>query len=152
MVSKLNVVGAIFPTHTCFDDVMDFVLKIKPELQDMYTPVQGIRSIEGKLDPHAWIECGDKVIDFGKLPTQEIISLVYQKDDFYTRFGITKTYSYTVPKYNLAAKFIGISGPFHVDLYNLIKKRKRASKEFIEKANRSADLATVWNVQQTADK
>lgn len=151
MASKLNVVGAIFPTHTCFDDVLDFVLKIKPELQEIYTPVQGIRNLNEKQDPHAWIECSNRVIDFGKLPTQEIISLVYDKNDFYTRFGIIKTYSYTVQKYMLAAKFIGISGPFHEDLYNMIRKRKRASKEFIEKANRSADLATVWSVQQTTD-
>jgi hypothetical protein len=50
--------GAIHPTHTCFDDALDFFVHIKPRAIHEYVVVHALVTLPGQSDvfAHAWVE------------------------------------------------------------------------------------------------
>jgi hypothetical protein len=50
--------GAIQPTHTCFDDALDFFTHVEPTAFEQYMVVHALVTLPGQSDvfAHAWVE------------------------------------------------------------------------------------------------
>lgn len=95
----------IYPTHTCFDDAIEFIellIKENPDLkEDIKANILIVHSIclmpDGRPYAHAWVE--DKKDDtsiFRGIIDGEATYLIAPRTEYYERFRVQETTKYTL--------------------------------------------------------
>lgn len=89
--------ATIYPTHTCFDDSLDFLemLATRGEPFEHYTLVHAIVKPEGKRFAHAWLEVDGNVLFSGILEGRKAFFFA-SKEEYYEQLKIVKAVKYTV--------------------------------------------------------
>ena len=126
----------IYPTHTCFEDVTDY-LKWKLEscstiAEAFALPMLIVHAIvhPEKVETaysHAWVEEGDKVISFG-LINGEKYGIEFEKIEFYDLYRPLDMTRYTVEEGYLMEKKTGTFPPWE-EKYRRLCRDYRGEKD-----------------------
>ncbi len=128
----MNESFQILPTHTCFDDVMEWLAlhgrRMELDKLMAHTFVHGICKgfdigIHAAHDApyaHAWILRDDVVIDFGIHSVQKVVLMMeIPKTVFYHSRKVQQEVHYTPKEYALASNITGHSGPWKAAMERL---------------------------------
>lgn len=111
--------ATIFPTHTCFDDSLDFIaenLRLKPELLHEFTLAHGICLApdgpkKGEAFAHAWVEQGPEVWQSGILNGEKIFYSM-ARAEFEEALKVQSVTRYTVREAAEQNRIHGTYGPW----------------------------------------
>jgi hypothetical protein len=100
----------IYPTHTCFDDALDFFEHVEPKTFPAYRVVHGLATDdEGQLFAHAWIEETPDLVWQGGIIGGRRCYYAMPCDDFYRWMGVVRTSRYSA---QLAAQLNASTGHY----------------------------------------
>lgn len=139
----------IYPTHTCFDDVVAFLkreVRRGVDVAERYRIVHGLRRMDtGELAAHAWLEepAAGLVIDFGLLDRTEHVAFTVERGEYYGS-GILEATTYSLAEACRASALTGGSGPFKARY--LRHTRDRAPLRNLERAGR---IGRTWRASMT---
>jgi hypothetical protein len=114
----------ILPTHTCFDDALDFiyeVIKQHPDNEKGLYLVHGIVYADGRPSAHAWVEDGDKVIFAGILEGEKSYFAAERKE-YYRELKVKTTAKYSVKAAMRQNLITGNYGPWLPQLKALCRQ------------------------------
>lgn len=91
----------IYPTHSCFDDAMEFVDYVAREFKGEDVPIQLVHGLmtgdDGQPHAHAWVEeTNMKLAVFAGMHKGEKVYFYTPIDQFYAGYKITETTKYSV--------------------------------------------------------
>ena len=114
----------ILPTHTCFDDALDFiyeVIKQHPDNEKGLYLVHGIVYADGKPSAHAWAEQDGKCIFAGILEGEKSYFAAEQKE-YYRELKVKTTAKYSVKAAMRQNLITGNYGPWLPELKALCRQ------------------------------
>jgi hypothetical protein len=93
--------NTVYPTHSCFDDAMEFIDYLAVEFKDESMPIQLVHGLmkgdDGQLHAHAWVEESNMGLAvFAGIHRGQKTYFYTPVKDFYACYRITETTKYSI--------------------------------------------------------